>query len=207
MNLTDFTKYWSLTYQTSTSGDPANLVIDSGSASFYVGDQGYIGIKQYSLTKGITYNFQLKISGSNLGSSFYFTLCSNNNTLYFLSSSGEYNIPLTCGGNDIELRYYGNDISYTNPGQLFYIRALAPRVIFSENENTPLGPVTVGHSDGKEDFNGELKGSQILTTYNTRKSNPFLNYNYVSSSIIPNSQIFNPSQNNSSTTNNPLYFL
>jgi hypothetical protein len=202
MTLTEFTQYWTLTYGAVSLGDPATILFNPGSASFYVGDQEYIGISQNNLQQGITYNFEIKISGSSFDSSHYFSLYSSNTLLYTFSSSQEYSIPINVPSNNIELRYYGNDTSYSTPGALYYFRAIAPQTVYTETKITNYGTVLVGFSDGREDFNGELKGTVVNVTNNLNKSNPFLNYMYVSSSMIPNSSIFNPGGGTSRTTNN-----
>jgi len=183
MTTAEFLKIWTKTVGAGTLGDPGGFDVNPGSASFYTGDQGFIGARQYGLQKGVTYDFQVKIDG-NFTPSNYFALYSGGTKLFHFSSSGEHSVPLTLPFDDIEIRCYG-PYSFGSGfwGHLYYFKAIAPKSCYSELQDTALGLVSVGFSDGKEDYNGELKGTSILTTSNLRKQNPYLKYMYVSSSL------------------------
>lgn len=184
MTQAEFNSYWKTFFYTSSVGDPGSVYVGEGSASFIIGDQKYVGISQ-SVSPG-NYLLSLSISGS-LTNTRHFVAYSGTDKLCFFTSPGTYSIPVSITNGDIKLIYsssVGTDIN--NLGILYSIKLEAPQTSYVETVYTVSGTVSRPHTDGKEKYMGDLKGTKLQVTNGTLSSNPFLASNYTITSSNPN---------------------
>jgi hypothetical protein len=168
-------------------GAVPSMSFSTGYTEFHAGEGLFIGAMYNTGSLPVdNFNYQLEIKvGGNFANGAYFGIMNGPvNTVYNINQAGTYRLPFTMSGSYFEVRYNDVTTTYTNPGLLFYVKLLAPQTSNTERIMTPYGIMEKPHNDGKEDFNGELKGTNILTTAKTRTRNPFLDYMYTSGSTI-----------------------